>query len=133
MFFKPGGALPEVHFNVAPDDLDADIDRFRLEIDGQAFEYRHGPPRAVSMAWPGGPIGAAVASYDFRDGSHPQQAFQGQWALFRLLDHASVQPQSDTRFLVTFRQDGKQARVVIEAASIRNPLARQELAHFHCG
>jgi type VI secretion system protein ImpL len=133
VFFKPGGALPEVHFNVAPDDLDADIDRFRLEIDGQAFEYRHGPPRAVSMAWPGGPIGAAVASYDFRDGSHPQQAFQGQWALFRLLDHASVQPQSDTRFLVTFRQDGKQARVVIEAASIRNPLARQELAHFHCG
>jgi type VI secretion system protein ImpL len=133
VFFKPGGQMPEVHFNVSPDDLDADLDRFRLEIDGQAFEYRHGPPRAVSMAWPGGPVGSALASFDFRDGSHPQQAFQGQWALFRLLDHASVQPQSDTRFLVTFRQDGKQARVVIEAASIRNPLARQELARFHCG
>jgi len=133
VFFKPGGQTPEVHFNISPDDLDADLDRFRLDIDGQAFEYRHGPPRAVSMAWPGGPVGSAVASFDFPDGSHPQLAFQGPWALFRLLDHASVQPQSDTRFLATFRQNGKQARVVIEAASIRNPFARQDLAHFHCG
>jgi type VI secretion system protein ImpL len=122
-----------VHFNVSPDELDQEVDRFRLEIDGQAFEYRHGPPRAVSMAWPGGAIGAAVASFEFRDGTHPQTAFQGPWALFRLLDRATTQPQSDTRFLVTFRQDGKAARVVFEAASIRNPLARQELARFHCG
>ena len=133
VFFKPGGQTPEVHFNVSPDDLDQDVDRFRLEIDGQAFEYRHGPLRAVSMVWPGGPIGTAVASFEFRDGTHPQLAFQGQWALFRLLDHATTQAQSDTRFLVTFRQDGKQARVAVEAASIRNPIARQELARFHCG
>jgi type VI secretion system protein ImpL len=133
VFFKPGGQTPEVRFNVAPDDLDQDVDRFRLEIDGQAFEYRHGPPRVVSMAWPGGPVGAAVASFELHDGSHPQLAFQGPWALFRLLDHAGTQAQSDTRFLVTFRQDGKSARVVLDAASIRNPLARHELARFHCG
>jgi len=133
VFFKPSGQTPEVHFNVSPDELDQDIDRFRLEIDGQAFDYRHGPPRVVSMAWPGGPAGAAVASFELRDGTHPQLAFQGPWALFRLLDHATTQAQSDTRFLVTFRQDGKLARVVVEAASIRNPLARHELARFHCG
>ena len=133
VFFRPGGQTPEVHFNVAPDDLDPDVDRFRLEIDGQAFEYRHGPPRTVSMVWPGGAVGGAVASFELHDGAHPQTAFQGPWALFRMLDHASTQVQSDTRFLVTFRQDGKSARVVIEAASIRNPLARQELARFHCG
>jgi type VI secretion system protein ImpL len=133
VFFKPGGQTPEVRFNVAPDDLDQDVDRFRLEIDGQAFEYRHGPPRVVSMAWPGGPVGAAVTSFELHDGSHPQLAFQGPWAFFRLLDHAGTQAQSDTRFLVTFRQDGKSARVVLEAASIRNPLARHELARFHCG
>ncbi|MHB8477413.1 MAG: type VI secretion system membrane subunit TssM [Steroidobacteraceae bacterium] len=133
VFFKPSGQAPEVHFNVSPDELDQDVDRFRLEIDGQAFEYRHGPPRAVSMAWPGGAVGGAVASFEFRDGTHPQTAFQGPWALFRLLDHATTQAQSDTRFLVTFRQDGKVARVVLEAASIRNPLARQDLARFHCG
>ncbi|HLZ96922.1 MAG TPA: type VI secretion system membrane subunit TssM [Steroidobacteraceae bacterium] len=134
VFFKPGGQTPEAHFNVAPDDLDQDVDRFRLEIDGQAFEYRHGPPRVVSMAWPGGPAGAAVASFELHDGSHPQLAFQGPWALFRLLDHAAfTQALSATRFLVTFRVDGKSARVVLEAASIRNPLARQELARFHCG
>ncbi len=133
VFFKPGGQVPEVHFNVSPDDLDPDVDRFRLEIDGQAFEYRHGPPRVVSMTWPGGAVGAASASFELHDGSHPQTAFQGPWAMFRMLDHATTQAQSDTRFVVTFRQDGKTARVVFEAASIRNPLARQELARFHCG
>ncbi|MGO9992891.1 MAG: type VI secretion system membrane subunit TssM [Steroidobacteraceae bacterium] len=132
VFFKPGGQTPEVRFNVSPDDLDPDVDRFRLQIDGQPFEYQHGPPRAVSMTWPGGPIGGAAATFEFRDGNHPQLAFQGPWALFRLLDHATMQAQSDTRFLFTFRQNGKQARVVVEAASIRNPLARQELARFRC-
>ena len=132
VFFAPGSQKPDVHFNVSPDDLDQDVDRFRLEIDGQSFEYRHGPPRAVSIAWPGGPVGAASASFELRDGSHPESAFQGPWAFFRLLDHAVTQPQSETRFVVTFLNNGKSARVVLEAASIRNPLARHELAHFRC-
>jgi len=85
------------------------------------------------MTWPGGPVGAAVAIFELRGGAHPQLAFQGPWALFRLLDQATMQPQSDTRYLVTFHLNGKQARVVLEAASIRNPLARQELARFRCG
>jgi type VI secretion system protein ImpL len=68
------------------------------------------------------------------DGSHPQLTFQGPWALFRMLDHAAfTQALSDTRFLVTFRQDGKSARGVLEAASLLNPLALQELARFNCG
>jgi type VI secretion system protein ImpL len=132
VFFKPGGQTPEVHFIVSPDDLDADVDSFRLEVDGQALEYRHGPPKPVSMTWPGGAVGQASATFQQRSGAHPQSAFQGPWALFRLLDQASMVPQSDTRLSVTFKLGGSQARVILEAASIRNPLVRQEVTHFHC-
>ena len=132
VFFKPGGQTPEVRFNVSPDELDDNVERFRLEIDGQAFEYRHGPPKAVSMSWPGGTVGQAVASFEQRGGAHPQTAFQGPWALFRLLDQASVVPQSDTRLLATFKVNGSQARVLFEAASIRNPIVRQDVIRFRC-
>ena len=132
VFFKPGGQTPEVRFNVSPDELDDNVERFRLEIDGQAFEYRHGPPKAVSMSWPGGTVGQAVASFEQRGGAHPQTAFQGPWALFRLLDQASVVPQSDTRVLATFKFNGSQARVLFEAASIRNPIVRQDVIRFRC-
>jgi type VI secretion system protein ImpL len=133
IFFKPGGQALESRFNLTPDELDEDVDRFRLDIDGQAFEYRHGPPRPVSMTWPGGAVGSATASFELHDGTHPQMTAPGPWGLFRLLDQAVVQAQSGTRFVVTFRLNGKQARVLLDAASIRNPFGRQELARFHCG
>jgi type VI secretion system protein ImpL len=133
VFFKPGGQALETRFNVTPDELDEDVDRFKLDVDGQSFEYRHGPPRPVNMTWPGGPVGSAAASFELHDGSHPQMNAPGPWGLFRLLDQAALQAQSGTRFVATFRLNGKQARVVIDAASIRNPFARQELARFHCG
>jgi type VI secretion system protein ImpL len=133
VFFKPGGQTPEVHFNVSPDDLDPNVDSFHLEIDGQPpLDYRHGPPQAVSMSWPGGASGHALALFQQHSGTHAQLEFQGAWALFRLLDQASVQPLSDTRLAVTFRAGGSQARVILEAASIRNPFVHQEVARFHC-
>jgi type VI secretion system protein ImpL len=135
VFFKPGGQTPEVHFNVSltSDDLDALVDSFRLEIDGQSpLEYRHGPPKAVSMSWPGGAAGHAIAFFQQRSGAHAQLESQGPWALFRLLDQASVQPLSDTRLAVTFKGGGSQARVIFEAASIRNPFVHQEVTRFHC-
>ena len=33
---------------------------------------------------------------------------------------------------VTFNAGGKTMRVLMEAASVRNPFARNELAGFHC-
>jgi type VI secretion system protein ImpL len=133
LFFTPGGQAPVVRFTLTPSDLDADVDRLRLDIDGQSLEYHHGPPRPVSMNWPGGPVGQVVASFEMHNGTHPQLTFQGPWALFRLLDQSTVQQQSPTRFLVTVRLNGKQAQLLLEAASIRNPFAHPELTTFRCG
>lgn len=133
VFFKPGASTPEFRFNVTPDELDGSVERFRLEVDGQVLDYRHGPRRAVPMVWPGGAVGQAAAAFEQTGGLRPQIVYSGSWALFRLLEQASVQRVSETRYLVSFNIGGKQARVILDASSIRNPLARAELARFRCG
>ena len=132
MFFRPGGQLPEVHFNVAPSYLDANATRFVLELDGQSVEYRHGPERNTPASWPGPSPGAAAISFEDRAGAHPNLSFQGTWAWFRLLEGAGLQPESDVRYRATFRAGSSEARVVIEAASIRNPFAKSVLRQFRC-
>ena len=131
VFFRTGGK-PEVHFNLTPDSLDASVARFSLEIDGQTLEYRHGPLQTRSFAWPGASAGRAAVQFD-AGGPPSVTSFQGPWALFRALDQAKVQPQSETRFLVTFAQGGHTARVVLDASSVRNPFAASDLQSFRCG
>jgi len=66
-------------------------------------------------------------------GGGPNRSYQGPWALFRLLDDATIQPQSDVRYLLTLSAGGRTARLILEAASVRNPFARNELRSFRCG
>jgi len=53
--------------------------------------------------------------------------------MFRLLARAQLQPQSDVRFLLTFSAGSVNAKVQLEAASVRNPFAHPEVFRFRCG
>ena len=131
VFFGAGGRTPETHFSLTPDSLDASVTRFTLDVDGQPFEYRHGPQQSRSIGWPGS---AGQASFAFEDNSGPipGSAKQGPWAWFRLLDQARIEHDSETRFRITFSAAGKSMRVALEAASIRNPFGRNEVRGFRC-
>lgn len=133
VYFPSGGPVPEFSFNLTPEYLDAGATRFAMEVDGQSFEYRHGPQRSTSMKWPGQGAGQAAATLDTQGGASPNQVFSGPWALFRLLDSARIQPQTDTRFLLNFAIGGSSARVLLDAATIRNPLRENVLQGFSCG
>jgi type VI secretion system protein ImpL len=132
MFFRPGGQLPEVRFNVAPSFLDAGATRFVMELDGQTVEYRHGPERNSPLVWPGPAPGQAAISFEDRTGGHPNATFEGPWAFLRMLDTAGLQPDSDVRYRATFRAGSSEARVIIEATSIRNPFTKSNLRQFRC-
>jgi type VI secretion system protein ImpL len=132
-YFQIGGQLPEVKFNVTPAYLDAAASRFTFEIDGQSVDYRHGPERTQPMVWPGPSPGVAAMSFEDRSGAKPNLAFQGPWALFRLLDAAVSQPQSDVRYATAWQVGGHEARITIEANSVRNPFTRNLLRQFSCG
>jgi type VI secretion system protein ImpL len=133
MFFRPGGQEAEVRFRVTPTELDADATRFLLEVDGQNFEYRHGPERSAPASWPGQSAGPAAVTFEMRAGGRPNAAFQGAWAWFRLLDNARLSRETEVRYDVTFAKDGHEAQVRLDAASIRNPFNDKDtLRQFRC-
>lgn len=133
VFFRSGSQTPEVRFNVAPGTLDASVARFAMDVDGQMFEYRHGPAQSRSIAWPGNNgVGQASVVFEDRSGVGPSMRYNGPWALFRLLDQAKVQKESDTSFNVEFASEGRAAEISLQANSVRNPFARPELMRFRC-
>jgi type VI secretion system protein ImpL len=133
IYFRPGGQTPELHFNMAPQSLDTAVSRLAVDIDGQTIEYRHGAPRAQGIAWPGPSPGQASVLFEEGGGSGPNHSYQGPWAFFRMLDGALVQPQSDLHYLVTLTAGSRSAGVMLEATSVRNPFAHNELRGFRCG
>jgi type VI secretion system protein ImpL len=132
-YFGPGGQSPEQQFTLTPGELDAGAARFTLEVDGQTLDYRHGPIRSLPARWPGPAPGLASATFEDRSGAHPNLAFQGPWAWFRLLDAASVRAESDVRFRAAFQTGGHQGAVIIEPTSIRNPYQNSAVRQFRCG
>ena len=132
-YFRPGGQLPEARFNMTVSSLDATSGRVLLEIDGQSIEYRHGPERTVPVTWPGPSPGSAAISFEDLIGGHPNLAFQGPWAIFRLLERGTVQRQSDVKYLSIWQMGGHETGITIDATSIRNPMADNLLRHFSCG
>ena len=134
VYFSPGANAPEVRFTLTPESLDAAVRRLVIDIDGQPVEYRHGPPRAVAVQWPGPSPGQASILFEESGGSGPNKSYRGSWALFRLLEQAQIQPQADGRtYVVTFDVGGRNARLMLEASSARNPFGRNVLRGFRCG
>lgn len=131
-FFPPGNQLPQVRFNVTTSFLDAASSRFVLELDGQTIEYRHGPERSSPAVWPGPAPGVAAFSFEGRSGDRPNQAFQGPWAWFRLLDAGQLQPATDVRYTLSLQAGSHQSSVTVEATSIRNPFLKSDLRQFRC-
>ena len=132
-FFPAGAGGPGFAFTLTPDYLDAQSLRFTLEVDGQQLDYRHGPPRSVAMSWPAAAAGQASFVFEAADGRRPNLGHRGPWAWFRMLDEADVQQLSPTRFVLTFRAGGHEAKVTLDAASARNPLANRDYQRFNCG
>jgi len=131
VFFGGGSQTPQVRFDLTADTLDPTVTAFRMTVDGQSFQYAHGPVRTVSMQWPGA-SGQAAFEFDSPGGPIPGPAFQGPWALFRLLDRARVEALSGSRYRATFTAGGKSMGVILGAASIRNPFGKNVAAGFRC-
>jgi type VI secretion system protein ImpL len=133
-FFRSGSQTPELAFTVTPYELDAAATRFVLELDGQSFEYRHGPERASRASWPGPNPGGAAATFETRSGGRPPNlTFDGPWAWFKLVDAGQLHSETDLRHVVSFAAGGHNARVRVEATSIHNPWASREWQQFRCG
>jgi len=128
VFFR--GSQPQLRFTVTVEALDRTSTRVSIDIDGQQVVYRHDAPRPWPIMWPGPKPGVASASFEPAGG--PNVAFDGPWALFRLLDSGRLARETDTRYLLTLGRGSREVQLRIEADSIRNPFGRRDLQQFRC-
>ena len=62
----------------------------------------------------------------------PGASKQGPWSWFRVLAESRVERESDSRYRITFTAGGRSMRVILDAASGRNPFGASALAGFSC-
>jgi len=132
VFFSGGRRDAQLRLGFTPLDLDPGMDRITLTIDGQSVRYAHGPLRRTLITWPGVRGEARVVAEPAPSGA-PTPAFDGPWALFRLLDRAAVAPGSAPgHYTVVFTLEGRQARFDVDSETGADPFRLPALERFAC-
>ncbi len=132
-FFQGGSNMPSVGFGLKPIYLDANVKTFKLDLEGQKFQYRHGPARVQRAQWPG-PDSTGQVRFVFEDSSGVRLASsrEGPWAWFRILDSADLKSTSTDRLVATFKSAGRKSSWEIQADSVVNPFGMKQLEQFRC-
>jgi type VI secretion system protein ImpL len=131
VFFAHGGPQAGLQLTVLPVDLDEDVDRFQLEVDGQIVRYAHGPVVPSIVKWPG-PQGHARIELTPASAAGTVD-YTGPWTLFRLLDHAAIREDGPPgHFRVVFDVGGKHASFDVGSDTGANPFRLRELEQFQC-
>jgi type VI secretion system protein ImpL len=139
-FFPTGGNVPSLNLIVTPPVMPVAGLTAKLEINGIAAASSNQPnPAPVSVPWPGGGGKTAVSLAQAPiPGAPPappsppsELARSGQWALFRLLDAASISPRPNG-LTASFIVGGRDVQFQIGAGTIYNPLQLPALREFRC-
>ena len=134
-FFATGGNLPGFALSVTPPTLPVAGLVAKLEIGGAAATSSNLPnPPPAAMQWPGagGRTAVSLAPDPPTPGAQPSEIVKsGQWALFRLLDSASVSPRANG-LTANFIVGGRDVQFQIGSGSVYNPLLLPALREFKC-
>jgi type VI secretion system protein ImpL len=131
LFFDAAGNLA-VRMSVVPRYLDPRAFSATLQVNDLRATYRHEPPRAMELRWSGmDEGGTASVQMSLTDGSAPQVAASGPWALFRLLDQAERMDGTDG-LVVAYTMSDARVAYQIKAASVSNPIVNKDWRSFRC-
>jgi len=134
-FFRGGGDIPSVRFEMTPLGMDATISQFTLSLAGKSISYSFGPQIPEYMEWPGPDQNAEVRiemSPPIPGGASMLRE-RGPWAWFRVLDKANITPSGGPeRYQVEFKLGDRSAAYELVARSAYNPFRFDELEQFRC-
>jgi type VI secretion system protein ImpL len=133
-FFRAGGNVPGLRLDFKPQEMDASITQFTLDVDGQLVRYAHGPQIPATVQWPG-PRGSSQVRISVAPATASDNGLvsEGPWALFRLFDRMSLSAAgSSERFNVVFDVGGRKATFLVTSSSVQNPFRLPELSSFSC-
>ncbi len=131
-FLSPG--LPVISFDLKPLALDPNARRIQIAIDGQILDYRQNQPQQdTPMQWPGDGGPTQVVFEPKRRNAENAMAFEGPWALFRMLDAAELRRTNVAdRARVVFNIGGRVAMFQLRSGSAFNPFQLSALSNFRC-
>ncbi len=133
--FKNGGTEPAIDFDLRVSQMDATLSSVVIDIHGQRLVSSLREARRARFKWPPAePSNVATLTFFMTDNSRPIQfKATGEWALFRLIDMASVRrrPGSDV-FEATFKSQGYEAVLELQADRLLTPLSGNLLSQFRC-
>ncbi len=135
LFFGAGGNQPIVRFDIQPVSLDNGAKQATLDLGETSLIYAHGPPRGITVTWPGANrMNSARLSFDPPPSTGtPVLQANGPWALFRLFGQGTLQQAgSADRYTLTFTVGDRQAVYEIRAGSVLNPFIPGVLRDFRC-
>jgi type VI secretion system protein ImpL len=134
-FFRGGGDIPSVRFEMRPIGMDSTISQFTLALAGKEVSYSFGPQVTEYMEWPGPNQNAEVRieMSPPRPGGASMLRERGPWAWFRVLDKANITPTGQPEhFQVEFSLGDRTAAYELIARSAYNPFRFDELEQFRC-
>lgn len=105
--FGRGGRRPEMSFYLYPVPVKG-VSEIMLETSGQSYRYRNGPQEWRRFSWPGenAAQNAKVAGVSRRGQVRDEIRMSGPWALFRLLNQASISRSSSSEFVLQWELNG---------------------------
>ncbi len=114
-----------------------------IDASGRYWHWKTGPGAISGSAGMLAQLQGAdtIKQMFFRSGNVPEVDFtllttfdyRGDWAFFRALQAASLQKQSDLRFVASFNFGGHMAKVTLQANNLKNPFLSNALSSFRCG
>lgn len=133
MFFR-AGSTPNVTFEMTPYQMDAVLQNFALNLEGQKLVYSFGPKITTTLAWPGSsPSGVEMRMMPTGPSGRDRVIEVGPWAWFRVLDRAEIRKsERPEHFLLDFVLDGRSVTYELVARSAFNPFTSNTLSGFRC-
>jgi type VI secretion system protein ImpL len=134
-FFPTNGPAPTVTADLVLIRVDDGLSEVQVTVDGQTTRMLPGGGSAIRLNWPSPnpapsiKLAGAVAG---KLEAPANLAFDGQWALFRLVDAAKPEGGSPERLSLSYGFGDKRAVFELRSQSVRNPLRLPELAALRC-
>jgi type VI secretion system protein ImpL len=133
-FFAEGGKQLGVRIDLRLLEMDAGIGALMIDVDGRTLRFARDNRAPQTLQWPGaGPGHVQLQAVAPGAAGGAKYAFEGPWALLRLLERVRVEPgTSSSRAVLVFDVEGRKAR--LEASNPHGPLAiaLPELEQFQC-
>jgi type VI secretion system protein ImpL len=135
-FYRTGSTEPSISFELKPIKMDKSILRMSLFVNGQQLAYAHGPQTGKRFRWPdlsrNSERGIARLVIVTTAGQESITE-QGDWALFRLFDKATVKRLDRERYELTFKLKNQfELTLELRAGSVYNPFQMAELRQVRC-